>query len=264
MLYMHFRDEGTPEWCDYKAIGYWDDIKIEGDQLSAIPVFDKVDDLSKTIAAKYEAGTLRAASIGIRILATSAEKEYLLPGQTRETVTKAEIMEASIVDIPANANAVRLYDRSTSVKLAAGMDSQVVPELKPFNPETMNFKPSWSAFLSFLGVAQDKSLNLLSLSAENLDAIHTELERLKAENNTLKQANQDAETKLETATSEVTGLKTDNDTKDTEISTLKTENGQLKLQVQNLKNAPTPRSKSSCAQNRTCVRIRKGRTRCLL
>ena len=239
MLYMHFRDEGSPIWCDYKAIGYWDDIKIEGDVLSAIPVFDKVDDLSKTIAGKYEAGTLRAASIGIRILATSSEKEFLLPGQTRETVTKAEIMEASIVDVPANANAVRLYDRSTSVKLAAGMDSQGVPELKPFNPETMNFKPSWSAFLSFLGVAQDKAEST-ELSAENLDAIHAELERLKAENNTLKQANQDAETKLETATSEVTGLKTDNDTKDTEISTLKTENGQLKLQVQNLKNGPTP------------------------
>ena len=70
MLYGHFRDEGSPLWCDYKAIGYWDDIKIEDDVLSAIPVFDKVDDLSKTIAAKYEAGTLRAASIGIRILAT--------------------------------------------------------------------------------------------------------------------------------------------------------------------------------------------------
>lgn len=68
MLYGHFRDEGSPLWCDYKAIGYWDDIKIEDDVLSAIPVFDKVDDLSKTIAAKYEAGTLRAASIGIRIL----------------------------------------------------------------------------------------------------------------------------------------------------------------------------------------------------
>ncbi|MFK2242008.1 hypothetical protein ACIXOC_04750 [Bacteroides fragilis] len=74
MLYGHFRDEGSPLWCDYKAIGYWDDIKIEDDVLSAIPVFDKVDDLSKTIAAKYEAGTLRAASIGIRILATSSEK----------------------------------------------------------------------------------------------------------------------------------------------------------------------------------------------
>ena len=82
MLYGHFRDEGSPLWCDYKAIGYWDDIKIEDDVLSAIPVFDKVDDLSKTIAAKYEAGTLRAASIGIRILATSSEKEYLLPEQT--------------------------------------------------------------------------------------------------------------------------------------------------------------------------------------
>ena len=239
MLYMHFRDEGSPIWGETKAIGHWEDIQLEGDVLSAIPVFDKVDDLSKTIAAKYEAGTLRAASIGIRILATSAEKEYLLPGQTRETVTKAEVMEASIVDIPANANAVRLYDRSTSVKLAAGMDSQVVPELNPFNPETMNFKPSWSAFLSFLGVAQDKAEST-ELSAENLDAIHAELERLKAENNTLVQAKQNAETKLNGATTEVTTLKTDGQAKDTEISNLKKENGQLKEQVQNLKNGPAP------------------------
>ena len=239
MLYMHFRDEGTPEWCDYKAIGYWDDIKIEGNVLSAIPVFDKVDDLSKTIAAKYEAGTLRAASLGIRILATSSEKEFLLPGQTRETVLKAEVMEASIVDIPANANAVRLYDRSTSVKLAAGMDSQAVPELKQFNPETMKFNPSWSAFLTFLGIAQDKA-EVTELSADNLNAIHAELERLKTENNTLVQAKQDAETERNTATTEVTTLKTNGQAKDTEISNLKKENGQLKEQVQNLKNGPAP------------------------
>lgn len=101
----------------------------EGDVLSAIPVFDKIDQLSKDIAAKYEAGTYNAASVGIRIIATSANKDLLVPGQTRETVTESELMEASIVDIPANSNAVRLYDRSTSVLLAAGMDTNSVPAL---------------------------------------------------------------------------------------------------------------------------------------
>ena len=57
MLYMHFRDEGSPIWGETKAIGHWEDIQLEGDVLSAIPVFDKVDQLSKDIAAKYEAGT---------------------------------------------------------------------------------------------------------------------------------------------------------------------------------------------------------------
>ena len=56
MLYMHFRDEGSPIWGETKAIGHWEDIQLEGDVLSAIPVFDKVDQLSKDIAAKYEQG----------------------------------------------------------------------------------------------------------------------------------------------------------------------------------------------------------------
>lgn len=94
MLYMHFRDEGSPIWGETKAIGHWEDIQLEGDVLSAIPVFDKVDQLSKDIAAKYEAGTYNAASVGIRIIATSANKDLLVPGQTRETVTESELMEA--------------------------------------------------------------------------------------------------------------------------------------------------------------------------
>ena len=28
MLYMHFRDEGSPYWGDYKAIGHWEDIHL--------------------------------------------------------------------------------------------------------------------------------------------------------------------------------------------------------------------------------------------
>lgn len=246
MLYGHFRDEGSPLWCDYKAIGYWDDIKIEDDVLSAIPVFDKVDDLSKTIAAKYEAGTLRAASIGIRILATSSEKEYLLPGQTRETVTKAEVMEASIVDIPANSHAVRLYDRSSSVLLAAGMDTNIVPALTIPKEKAMNYKPSWTGFLSFLGISKDKA-ETTELSAENLDSIHAEMERLKTENATLVQAKTDIEEKLNSANAKITELNGSTSGKDNEISTLKnsiTEKDskitQLEEQVKNLKNGPTP------------------------
>lgn len=244
MLYGHFRDEGSPMWCDYKPIGYWDDIKVEGDELSAIPVFDKVDDLSKTIAAKYEAGTLRAASIGIRILATSSEKEYLLPGQTRETVVKAEVMEASIVDIPANSNAVRLYDRSSSVLLAAGKEANTVPELPKSIETKMNFKPTWTAFLSFFSIDKDKA-ETTELSAANLDSIHAEMERLKTENNSLAQAKKDIDEKLTASTNEVTKLKKDVEDKDIEISTLKSSNEskdaeitQLKEQVQNLKQGP--------------------------
>ena len=245
MLYGHFRDEGTPLWCDYKPIGYWDDIKIEGDELSAIPVFDKVDDLSKTIAAKYEAGTLRSASIGFRILATSSEKEYLLPAQTRETVIKAEVMEASIVDIPANSNAVRLYDRTSSVLLAADKGIYDVPALLTTSKEkTMTLKSTWPAFLALLGIEKDKA-EATELSAENFDSIHSEMARLKSENSTLVTAKTEVDGKLATATTEISTLKSEVTTKDNEITQLKseatakdTEIAQLKQQVTNLKNNP--------------------------
>lgn len=42
MLYMHFRDEGSPYWGDYKAIGHWEDIQLNGDELSAIPILTKL------------------------------------------------------------------------------------------------------------------------------------------------------------------------------------------------------------------------------
>lgn len=247
MLYGHFRDEGTPLWCDYKPIGYWDDLQIEGDDFSGIPIFDKVDELSKTIAAKYEAGTLRSASIGFRILATSSEKEYLLPGQTRETVTIAEVMEASIVDIPANSNAVRLYDRTSSVLLAADKGINEVPALLTTSKEkTMTLKATWPAFLALLGIEKDKA-EATELSAENFDSIHAEMARLKSENGTLVTAKTEVDGKLATATAEITQLKADIGTKDTEITQLKseatakdTEINQLKEQVQNLKNGPAP------------------------
>lgn len=74
MLYMHFRDEGSPIWGDSKAIGHWEDIQLNGDELSAIPIFDKVDDLSKAIAQNTKQGltTLQAS-----------ESALLLPQQTK-------------------------------------------------------------------------------------------------------------------------------------------------------------------------------------
>ena len=63
LLYMHFRDEGTPIWGNYKAIGHWKDIRVEDGVLSAEPVFDEVDELSKTVAAKFNAGTYKPVSV---------------------------------------------------------------------------------------------------------------------------------------------------------------------------------------------------------
>lgn len=230
MLYMHLRDEASPIWCNAKAIGHWEDIQIEGDVLSAIPVFDKVDDLSKEIAAKFEAGTFNAASVGIRILGTSSNKELLLPGQSRETVTEWDLMEASIVDIPANANAVRLYDRSTSAVLAVGAETNVVPEIK----KTMNLKATWKTVLAFLGIEEGKA-EATELTAENIELLNAEMHRLQTENAQLTADKATTQAALDTANGQVTQLQADIATKDATIADLTT-------QVENLKSKPADAS----------------------
>lgn len=223
LLYMHFRDEGTPEWCDYKAIGHWEDIRIDGDQLSAVPVFDCVDELSQTVAKKFEAGTFNAASIGLRILATSEEKEYLLPGQTRATVTKWDILEASIVDIPANQNAVRLYSQGAVARLAASTDEGEMPALLKKHEEKMNLKKTWKTVLAFLGIAEDKAEST-QLSADNVESLDGELSRLQQE--------------VATLSAESAALKTENGDLKSSIATKDAEIVSLKNQVENLKKKP--------------------------
>ena len=137
-------------------------------------------------------------------------------------------MEASIVDIPANANAVRLYDRTSSVCLAAGMVANEVPEIKTILP--MNLKAKWKTVLAFLGIGEDKA-DATQLSEEQMESLNAELERLQAENATLKTEKSDAESKLTQATEEITNLKAGVSQKDEEIAS-------LKEQVQNLKGSP--------------------------
>lgn len=236
MLYMHFRDEGSPEWCDYKAIGHWEDISIDGDQLSAVPVFDCADELSRTVQKKFEAGTFNAASIGIRIIATSEEKQYLLPGQTRATVTLWDLMEASIVDIPANQNAVRLYSDGSMAKLAASVDEGKMPALIN-SKRVMNLKSTWKTILAFLGIAEDKAEST-QLSAENVGQLDAEMQRLHGEVSQLKADKANIQGELDQLKSSVAE-------KDTDIGNLKStiqgkdsEISSLKSQVENLKKGP--------------------------
>lgn len=117
MLYNHHRtlmgkqDEILP-------LGIWEDWRIEKDgKFTGVPVFDMKDEFAVKIANKVEGGFLSACSVGIRILEISEDSKYLKPGQTRATVTKCELKEVSIVDIPANPNAagIILYDENDNV-----------------------------------------------------------------------------------------------------------------------------------------------------
>lgn len=125
LLWMHRRysREDMP-------IGRIDDIRIDGDKIIGTPIFDETDEFARKIASKWEQGILRMASAGLTIVELSDDPAYLLPGQTRMTISKSKLDEVSIVDIGANddALAVELYNQAGQrVTLGAGEESPDIP-----------------------------------------------------------------------------------------------------------------------------------------
>lgn len=112
-------------------IGRVENLRAEGGKLIGTPVFDRNDEFAKQIESKWENGFLRMASAGLEPIETSADPALVLPGQTRETVTRSKLVEVSIVDIGANDEALQLYGQEGKVlKLAAGEDSPGLPLLQ--------------------------------------------------------------------------------------------------------------------------------------
>ena len=99
MLYMHDRESGV--------VGRWENIRKDGTKLIADAVFDESTELGAKIKKQVDNGFLRCVSIGI----DNVTQEDL---NNVQTVVKCRLIEASIVDIPSNANAVKLFRRSGS------------------------------------------------------------------------------------------------------------------------------------------------------
>jgi hypothetical protein len=89
-------------------IGKWTNIGIVNGMLVGTPIFDEKDSFAKIVKQKIDDGFLNACSIGIMVLETSKEEKMMLAGQTSPTITKSELFEVSIVDLPANKNSVRI------------------------------------------------------------------------------------------------------------------------------------------------------------
>ena len=93
MLYNH-----DPE----RVIGRWKDIAVGGGQLTATPVFDTADVFAAAIARKVEEGFIKGCSMGIMIKEMTRSKGI-------DTATSSVLLEASIVSIPADENALVVY-----------------------------------------------------------------------------------------------------------------------------------------------------------
>lgn len=132
LLWMHRRAFDG----DAMPIGRVENLRVEDGKLIGTPVFDQNDDFAKQIESKWESGFLRMASAALEPIETSADEALVLPGQTRETVTRSKLIEVSIVDIGGNDEALQLCGADGKVmKLAAGEDTPGLPLLKENEPE---------------------------------------------------------------------------------------------------------------------------------
>lgn len=125
LLWMHERSGK-----DHMPIGRMENLRRDGDKLIGTPIFDEKDSFAQQIADKWERGFLRMVSMGIEILETSADIDLILPGQTRETITKCRLEEVSIVDIGANDDALQLQRGGKVLTLSQGGDDASLPHIK--------------------------------------------------------------------------------------------------------------------------------------
>jgi HK97 family phage prohead protease len=109
MLYMHERKT---------VVGRWENIRKDGKRLLADAVFDDSTPLGVQVKNQVEKGFLRSASIGVEII----EKETV---NGVETVTKSVLTEISIVDIPSNSNALKLYRKGGRMVLRLALSEKV-------------------------------------------------------------------------------------------------------------------------------------------
>lgn len=125
LLYMHNRG---------KAIGLIKDISKENGEITGELAFDEATELSTQCKKQWDFGSLRMVSIGFEVIETSEAAELIVPGQRYATVTKARLIEVSLVDIGANNDAIRLHKDGQLITLSEGGDCPL-PRLnhKPTN-----------------------------------------------------------------------------------------------------------------------------------
>lgn len=176
LLYMHRRGIYGG---DTLVLGSVADIRVDGDQLIGRPDFDMEDEFAAKIAHKWDAGHLRMCSAGIEFIESSSDPEFMVPGQTRPTVTKCKLVEVSIVDVGANDDALQLYAGGKVINLAAGADNDILPLLKAEPAKDTNDNQtnifSMKNILLALGLA-DNATEAEALSA--ITKLQTDAERV--------------------------------------------------------------------------------------
>lgn len=185
LLWMHQRPKGENA-NEILPLGYWDDIKVDGDKITGIPVFDDTDPFAMKIANKVENGTIKMASAGLRPIEFAAENG-------EDWLIKSALVEGTLCDIGSNGDALAVALYNTHDELVTLADVYDKESNKTQINTTMKTLQLTAGTLSLLKLAEGANeadahtaiLNLVTLSASQ----KSQIEQLKA-------AKEDAEKKL--------------------------------------------------------------------
>ena len=175
LLYMHNRG---------KAIGLIKDIKKENGEITGELAFDEATELSTQCKKQWDFGSLRMVSIGFEIVETSEAAELIVPGQRYATVTKARLIEVSLVDIGANNDAIRLHKDGQLITLSEGGDCPL-PRL---NHKPTNNQPQMDIKTLALTLGLPETADEVAVNAKlaELKTANDDVENIRRENELLK------------------------------------------------------------------------------
>jgi len=186
ILWMHNRAfRGTTD--EVLPIGNMANIRTEGDDILGDVEIKATTDFEKTIAEKWENGTLRMVSPYFDVIAVDESPELALPGQTRATVTKAKLIEISIVDIGGGDDNLQLAYNGKQLKLTEGGDCPDIPALHIINTKDKEEMELKTIALAFGLKDTATEADVLALAA-GIQAKDTQITELKTQLDSLKLA----------------------------------------------------------------------------
>lgn len=147
-----------------QVIGKWKAISVDNGQLTAEPVFDMDDPFAAEIARKVDQGFIKGCSMGIMITQITKSKGI-------DVATESVLLEASIVSIPADENALVVYaDENKEKKLSVNEFNKLF-----YNMETNEKTPTENVDVQTLRAqVADKDAKIEELNA-TIDTLRADL-----------------------------------------------------------------------------------------
>ena len=157
MLYNH-----DPE----KVIGKWKNITVTENRLTAEPVFDASDLFAAEIERKVNDGFIKGCSMGLMITQITKTKGV-------DVATESLLLEASIVSIPSDENALVVYaDEKQEKKLSINEFNKLF-----YNMETKEIDNSQLTVDNLQSQLKEKDSQIAELSAKIAEYEKNEAER---------------------------------------------------------------------------------------